>query len=108
MASLIFNLIAISFIMGFITDISRAPESLEEFIGKWLDLKNVHIKILECSLCQTWWLGLLFLIVSNEFSILNIAILAIISAFTFIWADLYNVIYTLITTLIRKLYELLQ
>jgi len=108
MASLIFNLIAISFIMGFITDIARAPESLEEFIGKWLDLKNVHIKILECSLCQTWWLGLLFLIISNQLNIINIALIAIVSGFTFVWNEMYNVALTVISSLINKIYDIFQ
>lgn len=105
MENLIFNLIAISFIMGFITDIARAPESLEEFIGKWLELKNVHIKILECSLCQTWWAGLLFLIVSNQFNIINIALVAIVSGFTFVWNEMYNVAFTVISSLINKIYD---
>ena len=108
MANLIFNLLAISFIIAFITDISKATTSIEDMIGKYLNLKNVHIKILECSLCQAWWAGLLFLVISNQFNIINIALVAIVSGFTFVWNEMYNVIYTSISSIINKIYDIFQ
>lgn len=103
MAAIIFNLIGISFILAFITDISGVVFNIEELIGKWLNLKNVHIKILECSLCQMWWVGLIYLIVTNNLSILYVALVALIAGFTFIWKPLYDMVYTLIIKLINKL-----
>ena len=108
MANLIFNLLAIAFIIAFITDISKATISIEDMIGKYLNLKNVHIKILECSLCQTWWAGLLFLIGSNQFNIINIALVAIVSGFTFVWNEIYNVAFTVISSVINKIYDIFQ
>lgn len=103
MAAIIFNLIGISFILAFITDISGVVYNIEELIGKWLNLKNVHIKILECSLCQMWWTGLIYLCITGNLSILYIAMVALISGFTFIWKPLYDCVYTLIIKLLNKL-----
>lgn len=101
MGEIIFNLFLISGIVAFITDISQFPFQVEEWIAKWLGLKQVHIKLLECSLCQCWWSSLLYLICVGELSIPTIAITALTAGFTFMWKMVYDMLYTLIVKTIN-------
>lgn len=72
MNNLWIDILLLSTICVMVTDISGFFDYFEEWLGKKLKAK-VQLKILECSLCQTWWLGLLYLIITNQVHIYSIA-----------------------------------
>lgn len=75
---MILKLLMIASITVMVTDIAQFFQYFENKLSKWLK-GPVHIKLLECSLCQTWWLSLFYLIYTNQISILSL-FLALLAA----------------------------
>lgn len=73
MSTIILNIFLISTIWVMITDIAQFGQDMEDRLSKWLG-GQVHLKLLECSLCQTFWTSLIYLICTNQISILSVAI----------------------------------
>lgn len=100
-----FNILLIAIFVVCVTDISQFFTQIEEYIARWLNLKQVHIKLLECSLCQTWWLSVIYLIYTQNFNLSNIVIAILISCFTTQIKDLIIFFQDIITTIIKTLYD---
>ena len=67
----------ITVIICFIVDISGIIESIEWWLSKWLK-GNVKIPMpFSCSLCMSWWIGLIWIIIYG-FSLKNLFILSVI------------------------------
>lgn len=82
------NLLVIAFLVVFIIDLSGIIEELEKMIAKWLKVSKVHIpKPFSCSLCSTWWLGLLYLIIIGNFTIAMVGYVALLAYLTPIWMN---------------------
>lgn len=86
------NILMITFICVYIIDLSGAIDELEDIIGKWLKCKIKIPKPFSCSLCSSWWLGLLYIIIMGKFTILNIAFVAFLS---FLTPNIYNILIAL-------------
>lgn len=57
------NILLITTIICLITDISGVVESIKNWLKKWLDIKGeIKCKLLECSLCQSHWINLIYVI----------------------------------------------
>ena len=82
----------ITFICVYIIDLSGVIDELEDIIGKWLKCKIKIPKPFSCSLCSSWWLGLLYIIIMGKFTILNIAFVAFLS---FLTPNIYNILIAL-------------
>lgn len=100
-----FNILLIAIFVVCVTDISQFFNQMEEYLAKWLNLKQVHIKLLECSLCQTWWLSLIYLICTNNITLINIVIAILISVFTTQIKNVITLFQDIITKLINKMYD---
>ena len=75
---LVINILLIAVIWVFILDLSGIIDEMENGLAKWLNVKKVHIpKPFSCSLCMTWWTGLIYLLVLNRCTLGGVAILAI-------------------------------
>lgn len=86
----------ITFICVYIIDLSGVIDELEDIIGKWLKCKIKIPKPFSCSLCSSWWLGLLYIIIMGKFTILNIAFVAFLS---FLTPNIYNILIALKTAI---------
>lgn len=86
------NILMITFICVFIIDLSGVIDELENMIGKWLKCKIKIPKPMCCSLCSSWWLGLLYIIIMGKFTLLNIAFVAFLS---FLTPNIYNILIAL-------------
>lgn len=84
MIKTLIDLLLISLIVVFIVDISGAVDSLKRGIkyiitkGRFTD-SNYRLKPLDCSLCMTFWCGLLYIILTHQFSIVNVAVVCMFS-----------------------------
>lgn len=89
----VFNLIFIQFILVFITDLSGFWYSVQEWISLWLskgktrDLNVDMPHILICSQCQTWWAGLIYLLVVGSFTFDMVALVAFLALMTSVVAE---------------------
>lgn len=77
------NLLIITALVVFVIDISGFVEEMETIIARWLKVKKVHIpKPFGCSLCTTWWTGLIYLLIVGKFTIPWIGAVAMFSFLT--------------------------
>ena len=74
------NLIALSAVIAYITEVSGIIDTLKYALGRWLGVTVSRLKPLDCSLCMTWWCGLIYIICVGECSVINIAFVALLSA----------------------------
>ena len=102
MITTITNLLLIALIVTLVYD-SGFFDVLDAEIGKrW---KFYHLPhIFHCRLCGTWWLTLIYIIVTGQLSLLNIAF-CIVAAYT---ADIISPAVKTIQNIILKVIELIN
>ena len=105
---MIIELILIQLIIVFIIDLSGAVESFKLFISKILtkgkiQTTNFSLKPFDCSLCMTWWIGLIYLLICHSFTIPYIALVALLSYLTPLSSSILLLIKDLTIFLINKL-----
>lgn len=77
------NLLIIQLLIVFIIDLSGIIDELEKMIAKWLKVNKVHIpKPFSCSLCSSWWCGLIYLLIMGQFTIPMIGFVALLAYLT--------------------------
>ena len=116
MLTIIANIILLAIIIVFIVDLSGSIEHLVKPIVKhFLHIpphKDINLPLIECSLCVTWWTGLIYIcIVSitnsftfNQFLIL-VSVLALVSFLTPVLKDLLVLVKDLIIRFIEVFYK---
>ena len=105
---MIIDLILIQLIIVFIIDLSGAVESFKLFISKILtkgkiQTTNFDLKPFTCSLCMTWWTGLIYLLICHSFTIPYIALVALLSYLTPLSSSILLLIKDLAIFLVNKL-----
>ena len=105
---MIIDLILIQLIIVYIIDLSGAVESFKLFISKILtkgkiQTTNFDLKPFTCSLCSTWWIGLIYLLICHSFTIPYIALVALLSYLTPLSSSILLLIKDLAIFLINKL-----
>lgn len=73
------NLFLLSALVVFVVDISGVMISIKSSVSRWLGVTISRLKPIDCSLCMTWWSGLIYLFCIGEFSIPNIVFVALLS-----------------------------
>ena len=84
---MILKLLILTCIIVFVIDLSGIIDEMEKILSKWLKAKILIPKPFSCSLCLTWWIGLLYLLVYGEFNIIWIGYVALLSLLT---TTIYN------------------
>ena len=87
MINTILDLIFLTFIICFIIDVSGVMTDIRKFVAKQIykftkikvEYKDLRLKPIGCSLCSTWWAGLIYLIIFGKFTLEYIAFVAFLS-----------------------------
>ena len=108
----IINILLITLIVVFIVDLSGIIDTLKYWIWKkfvkYGDYHNLQLKPLDCSLCMTWWINLIYIIAIGKFTIPYLAFISLCSLLSSKIADIEQYIEDLLTYIINKLYKLLK
>ena len=116
MPTIIINILLLATIIVFIVDLSGSIEHLVKPIVKHLlhipPPKDITLPLIECSLCCTWWIGLIYVCCAsianaftfNQFLIL-VSVLALVSFLTSSIKDLLILIKDLIIRFIEVFYK---
>lgn len=83
-SELVFDLWLLSVIVVFVDDFSGVVEEVEKMAQKWLK-SPIPLRLpkpFSCSLCMTWWLGIIFAICVKAFSLKALAFIVLFSALT--------------------------
>lgn len=108
MNSIVINLILIQIIAVLIIDQSGFIQSIEDGLSKWLNIKKAHIpKPFSCSLCTTFWAGLIYLLVAHTLTLPYIAALLLIAVMSSVTNDLIYLLKDILTTIINLLNKLI-
>lgn len=101
------DLALITLIVVYLVDLSGGINSLKQFIWKyWLDGKgrypdSFRLRPLDCSLCLTWWTGLVYLWITQTFSLESVALVAMFSYFSSQLAFLLRLVSEMINNALR-------
>ena len=109
------NILLIAIAIVIITDLSGVVDYIKRHLYHWMtgnynypetwDTPIIHL--MSCSLCQTWWVGLLYLIVIGQVTFASIAYLLAIAYLTTTIRDLIVLIKEVLTKIIDKIFKLL-
>lgn len=109
------NLILISVVICYLIDLSGIIQTIKYQIWKHLFKgigrpEDIRLKPFDCTLCSTWWTGIILMIVTSNVSLINLMLTALVSYFSkhitellLIVNDLFVSIETLINRLIQKI-----
>ena len=108
-----YKLIFLAVIICFIVDLSGVIGSIKYFIWKKiLDSKGspdyVKIKPFECSLCMTFWVGIIYLICCGSFTLPLFVEVCFLSFLTKNISGFLRVIQEALIALEARLYKLIQ
>ena len=109
------NIFLIAIILVIITDLSGIVEYIKSHL--YFRLRGTYdyppswdtpiIHLMSCSLCQTWWVGLVYLIVIGQVTIPAIAYLLAIAYLTTTIKDIIVFIKETLTKAIDKLFKMI-
>lgn len=105
---MLIDLFLITLIIVFIIDISGFIDETETILSKWLKGKARVPKPFSCSLCMTWWTGLIYLLIIGEFTLLWIATVALFALLSGVLATLLICIRETLNWVIEKAYNALK
>lgn len=96
-------------ILVYLIDCSGFVDSVKLFISDLLTrgkikTTNFSLKPFTCSLCMVWWVGLLYIIITGNFTILNLLLVSMLSFLTPVSKDLLFIMRDGLTYIINKLY----
>lgn len=109
----ILNLFLITFIVVFIVDVSGAVDSLKSGL-KWVLTKgkmshsDYRLKPFDCSLCTSFWIGLIYLLCTSNFTIPYITCVCLLSASTGLLKDIWFLCEDIIKTIINIFYKVID
>ena len=114
------NLLILSLIVVFIIDISGFFKTIARHVYKWIwnnkkqmpedfDWDNVFIgfHILKCSLCATFWTGIIYLLTVSSFTILNLGYVALLALLTPIFKDILLLVKDIFTSILNIAFKYL-
>lgn len=101
------DLFYISFIMVFIIDVSGFVQEVKRFLASKRIIQNAYVSLkpFDCSLCATWWCGILYLLFSFNFSLFGLFILSVMAAYTSAMAAIMLFAVDLAKICIDKFYD---
>lgn len=106
------NLLCLAIIVVFIVDISGAVDSFKKFIS-WALTKgrlmsdNFNLKPFDCSLCSTWWTGIIYLLITNTFTIQMVTYVALLAFLANVFANILLLMKDILLYVTNKLSNLL-
>ena len=109
---MLINLLLITLIIVFIVDISGAIEHLVyplvKHILKIPKSSRIEIPLISCSLCCTFWSGLIYIICMGEFTLLNLFFVCVCAFLTPHIKDLFILVRDTLTIISNKIYDKLS
>ena len=99
------NLFYLAVVTVFVVDVSGVSQVLLRVVSAWTGRKWQHVRPFTCSLCMTWWLGLLCCAVWGCFDWPHVAFVAFMAFLTTSILDAMRLIKDTITRIINLFYR---
>ena len=108
------NLFILTCIIVFIIDLSGfVDEMVKRLYYKYIKVGDYHtlipkLKPLTCSLCLSFWAGLIYLLITSQFTVLMLGYVCLLSFLTPIIGDILVMIKDVINKIINLIYKLID
>lgn len=102
----LFDILSLTIIVVFIVDISGFTDSWKGWLHKWLKVPIGRVRPFDCSLCSTWWAGIVYLICTGHITLPWVACVAVCAMLTPWIQDTLRTILDILTTITNKITEL--
>lgn len=99
------DIFLLTLIVIYIIDISGFTEEVEAWLFRKYKINARKLKPLNCSQCMTWWAGIAYLLITDMFSIANVAVVAGLAMLSLPISQLLIFIREGLSHLIAKLME---
>ena len=98
----------ICLVLVFIIDISGVVDHIKRLAWKWIyqgkrEYRDFEAKPFDCSLCSTWWVGLIYLCFTS-LSWVNVAYVAFLAFMTPVFKDLLMMVRDFVVKIIDTIY----
>lgn len=103
------NILLLVAIVCFIVDISGIVASLKSVLAKKIKkpAEFIVLKPFDCSLCMSFWAGLIYILVIHQFTIVNFAYICLLSMISSKITDILHLFTDTLEFLINKFSKLL-
>lgn len=108
------NLFILTCIIVFIIDLSGfVDEMVKRLYYKYIKVGDYHtlipkLKPLTCSLCLSFWAGIIYLLITSQFTILMIGYVCLLAFLSPIIGDILVMIKDVINKIINLIYKLID
>lgn len=108
------NLFILTCIIVFVVDLSGfVDEMVKRLYYKYIKVGDYHtlipkLKPLTCSLCLTFWVGLIYLLITSQFSILMLGYVCLLAFLSPIIGDILVLLKDVINKIINLIYKLID
>lgn len=107
------NILLIAVIVVIVIDNTDFVDNIKKLISSLLTKgkiksSNYSLKPFDCSLCMTFWISLIYLIIQNQVTLISITYTLVIALLTPQINDLVKLLQDLITKLINIVYRKIQ
>lgn len=118
-SNIILNIVLLSISTVFVIDETGIVEYFKKKLARFLTKFNtkaiykykatdIDLRPFECSLCMTFWLGNLMLLINNQYSLLNFTIVCLASYSTRTVKDVLDLLQNLADYFINYIYKKLR
>ena len=108
------NLFLLTCIIVFVVDLSGfVDEMVKRLYYKYIKVGDYHtlipkLKPLTCSLCLSFWVGLIYLLITSQFTILMIGYVCLLSFLSPVIGDILVMIKDVLNKIINLIYKLID
>ena len=93
-----------------LVDVTGVIEDMLTPIVRWLTGSKIGTvgKPFSCSLCMTFWTGLIYLLCTGNFTIVNFTVLLLLACLTPVTLMVYHLVVDLFTRMVESIYNYFQ
>lgn len=108
------NLFLLTCIIVFVIDLSGfVDEMVKRLYYKYIKVGDYHtlipkLKPLTCSLCLSFWAGIIYLIITSQFTVLMVGYVCLLAFLTPIIGDVLVMIKDVLNKIINLIYKLID
>lgn len=108
------NLFILTCIIVFIIDLSGfVDEIVKRLYDKYIKVGDYHtlipkLKPFTCSLCLSFWVGLIYLLVTSQFTIMMIGYVCLLAFLSPIIGDIFILLKDILNKIINIIYKLID
>ena len=100
---MLIDLLCVAVVWVVVLDLSGFVEEMERLLSKkWKRIVRIR-KPWSCSLCMSWWTGLLYLLITGKIAIVSVAVLALVALSTTLIKDIIITVMDLVERFLELL-----